>query len=243
MPKQWLPTQSQYSEYVNILKKYNKLRKQIIKAHRNLESYTPTGRMPSLVVPERHRRMSVAQIRMTGRRLFNLKLRALKRTVKEGLDGFYKQYKNSYLELYKSLIGLDPDYTPFGEGKNFKYSQDLIDRVSYSDENLSKLMEVYNRIVNLSPVVFALLVKTGKMPVFQKLYDEVGRGFIFPQRVTSEAEEAIKTWGYKLNTKQGEEMSKRILSGDKSRIEKYMEYTKKDASKIRSTIDKKYRKK
>lgn len=160
----WKPTQKQISQYEMLLKKYNKIRNQIVRAHKSLEKRTPTGRMPSLVVPERQHKMSMRQMRITGRQVFNLKIKQLKKVVHGGLQAFYSDYKKSYLELYRNyIIGYDPD----GYQGRF-YSALQIKEAEIPE--LAQFMHDYNSIVNMNGTVFALLVKTGRMPEFKYLY-------------------------------------------------------------------------
>ena len=100
MAKQWKPTEKQINTYEELVKRYNKIRNQIIKAHRSLEKRTPTGRMPSLVVPERQRKMSIRQITISGRRLYGIKIRQLKKVVHGGLQAFYNDYKKLCLGVF-----------------------------------------------------------------------------------------------------------------------------------------------
>ena len=178
MAKQWSPTQRQITEYERLVKAYNKMRRQIRKVHKAFEREDEGGRVPALVLPERHRKMSLRQIRLSGRKLFQLKLKQLRSVVKGGLKGFYKQYKASYLELYRTyIIGLDPEYNPFGNGEGFLYSEMQIKEVAIDDPNMAQFMRDYNNIVRMNPSIFAFLIKSGKIPAFKKIYEElVGSG-------------------------------------------------------------------
>lgn len=171
MAKQWQPTGKQLRTYDEILKKYNKMRNQIVKSHRALEEHIGAGRMPALVVPERHRKMTISQIRISGRRLFALKIKQLKRVVHGGLQKFYSDYKKSYLELYREyIIQEDP------EGYQGRFFSDLQIKEE-KDPQMRQFMHDYNSIVNMNGTVFALLVKTGRVPEFRRLYDQFQGGF------------------------------------------------------------------
>lgn len=160
----WKPTEKQLTTYEKLLKEYNKIRKQIISAHKQLEKETSTGRMPSLVVPERQRKMSARHIRITGRQLFNLKIKQLKKVVHGGLQSFYSDYKKSYLELYRNyIIGEDP------EGYQGRYYSEFQIKEE-TDPQMQQFMHDYNSIVNMNGTVFALLVKSGRIPEFKYLY-------------------------------------------------------------------------
>lgn len=164
MAKKWNPSENQISAYEQILKRYNKIRKQIISAHHNLEQIVPSGRMPSLVVPERHRKMTLRQMRLTGRRVFLLKLRQLKKVVHGGLQAFYSDYKKSYLQLYRDYIIQD-----MPEGYQNRFYSDLQIKEADSPE-MAQFMHDYNSLVNMNGTVFTLLLKMGKIPQFKYLY-------------------------------------------------------------------------
>lgn len=170
MAKQWNPTEKQLSVYEETLKKYNKLRKQIIKAHHSLEKITPSGRMPSLVVPERQRKMSLRQIRLSGRQVFNLKIRQLKKVVHGGLQAFYSDYKKSYLELYRNYIIQD-----LPEGYQGRFYSEF--QIKEADPEMAQFMHDYNSLVNMNGVVFAFLVKSGRLPEFRYLYAQFVQDF------------------------------------------------------------------
>ena len=222
MAKQWKPTQKQISTYEELVKKYNKIRKQIINAHRNLEKQTPTGRMPSLVVPERHRKMTLRQMRITGKMLFKLKVKQLSKIVNRGLKGFYQDYKRSYLELYRTyIIGEEPDGLAFGTTPLY-YTDEQIKLTALNDKDMAKFMQTYNDIVRLNPYVFAFLIKSGKMPEFKQLYSELGKGLTFPESFVEQSHRAVKNWGYFMNTKEGGELLKKYFEGDKRAIQKAM---------------------
>ena len=222
MAKQWKPTERQLSTYEMLTKKYNKLRNQIIKAHKNLESVTPTGRMPALVVPERHRKMSLRQIIVSGRLLFKLKLKQLSKVVNHGLDGFYKDYKRSYLELYRNyIIGENPEGLAFKTVPMF-YTEEQMNTTKINDPEMAKFMGIYNSIVRLNPYVFAFLIKSGKIPEFKQLYSELGKGLTFPESFVSQTAKAVKNWGYFMNTREASALLRKYFEGDAHAIKKAM---------------------
>lgn len=177
MAGSWKPTEKQLSTYELLVKKYSKMRKQIIKAHRNLEEITG-GRLPSLVVPERHRKMRMAQIRMSGRKIFLAKVKQLRKIVNEGIKGFFKSYKKSYLDLYRTyIIGEDPEAGKY----HTMYSEMQIKEMEATDPKMAQFMHDYNKIVTMPPEVFAFLVKSGKLPEFKYVYNELGKGLTFAE--------------------------------------------------------------
>lgn len=161
-------TEQEYSEYEKLLKKYQRMRRKIIKAHKNIaESSRSFSRLPQMVAPERETKVSLRAFRMTGRRAFRMKTRYLKKLVMGGYQEFYKDFKKQYLKLYQQLLDEEPEYNPFGTGEGFLYSEFQIKTAS-KDE--AEFMRNYNNIVRMNPMVFAYLVKTGRIPEFKKLY-------------------------------------------------------------------------
>lgn len=166
MPKRI--TEQEYSEYEKLLKKYQRMRRKIIKAHKNIaESSRSFSRLPQMVAPERETKVSLRAFRMTGRRAFRMKMRYLKKLVMGGYQEFYKDFKKQYLKLYQQLLDEEPEYNPFGSGEGFLYSEYQIKTAS-KDE--AEFMRNYNNVVRMNPMVFAYLVKTGRIPEFKKLY-------------------------------------------------------------------------
>ena len=163
----WTPTQKQYSKYEEIVKKYQKLRSKIIKAHKNLERVTSTGRMPAMVVPKRVRKQTLRQIRLSGRMMFNAMVKQLKKVVDAGLKGFYSDYKKSYMQLYSEYL---IEEAPMGANSfGFFYTKE---QISLADEKTQELMHLYNKIKTMNPFVFGFLMKSGRLPAFNKLYVE-----------------------------------------------------------------------
>ena len=159
-------SQKEYSEYERLLKKYQQMRRNIIKAHKRLAQNADTGRLPQMVAPERERKISLGRFNLTGRQLFNLKVKHLKKVVLGGYQAFYKEFKWQYMDLYKSLIQEEPDIKYFGG----MYSPEQIRMAEEPDKTL---MQDYNSLVRMNAMVFAYLLKTGRIPEFRYLYREM----------------------------------------------------------------------
>ena len=94
-------TQFEYSEYEKLLKKYQKIRRNIIGVHKALqESVSNPHRLPQLVAPERMRKVRYGQFQISGRQFYLAKMRQMSKIVKGGYKEFYSGYKRNYLELY-----------------------------------------------------------------------------------------------------------------------------------------------
>ena len=161
-------SEQEYNEYEKILKKYQQMRRKIIKAHKRIaEASRNYSRLPQLVAPEREKKLSITSFRISGRRIFNMKLRQLKKFVTGGYQEFYKEFKNQYLKLYQQLLDEEPELNPFHSGKGFLYSEEQMKLASPEE---AQFMRDYNNIVRMNPMVFAYLIKTGRIPEFKKLY-------------------------------------------------------------------------
>lgn len=169
-------TQQEYSEYERLVKKYQRFRRKIIKEHKALqESARSPSRLPQLVAPERIRKVRYGQIQFMGRKAFNAKKRAIESVLSAGEEGIHREYKKTYLELYRMLISV----TPMGmknkyqkTGQIFSEQQILDADFFYGDENLSDLMKLYNQMFRLNSTVFYYAIKKGDIKPFNKIYDE-----------------------------------------------------------------------
>ena len=144
------------------------MRRKIVRSHEQIaERSRNYSRLPQLVAPERQKKVSLGQFRLTGRRIFNLKMRQLKKFVSGGYQEFYKEFKRQYLKLYQQLLEESPELNPFGRGEGFLYSEEQM-KLASKDE--AQFMRDYNAVVRMNPMVFAYLIKTGRIPEFKKLY-------------------------------------------------------------------------
>ena len=205
-------TEKEYSEYTKILKKYQQMRRNIIKAHNNFANTSKApSRLPQLVAPERERKLSLSQIRLTPRKVFNAKLRHLNKVVKEGYYGFYKDFKRQYLKLYRSLLEEEPELNPKNpEGKGYLYSDYQIHLASKEE---GQFMKDYNALVRMSPYVFAYLLKTGRIPAFKKLYQQFKGEVSVEENFLGQFHKAI-VMAYRFKVKDAE----RLLMGKDDRL-------------------------
>ena len=216
-------TEQEYSEYEKMLKKYQRMRRKIIKAHKNIaESSRSYSRLPQMVAPEREVKVSLRAFRMTGRRAFRMKMRQLKKLVYGGYAEFYKDFKKQYLELYRNLIDEQPeDYTAL-QLYNMSIGKEGGEPVFYSEYQIklaskdeAQFMRNYNNIVRMNPMVFAYLIKTGRIPEFKKLYAQF-QGEVRTQENWLDAmSKAIK-----LSRRFSPSDAERILTGDNLNLSK-----------------------
>ena len=166
-----------YNEYERIQKEYNKLRKNLKKKFNVWKEDNTSGRLPSVVIPQRQRKLTQRQAMRMSRRQLRMRIKAMYGFVQKGMKGFFKEFKKSYLELYKTYIIIDdPELNPFGNEKGFLYSQEQIKLQEVSDPKMAQFMRDYNAIVRMNPERFATLIYTGKIPQFHKIYDELVKG-------------------------------------------------------------------
>ena len=189
----WTP--KQISAYEEMLKRYKKLRQQVIKVHKHFEEVTPTGRLPSLVVPKKIRKMSQRQMRMSGRKMYQMRMRELRKYVGKDIFGQYmKDYKRTYMELWRSyLIKEDP------EGRFGRFTEEQIKLASINEPETARLMELYNSTNQLSAEQFFLALKSGKIPSFAKLYNEAVGDFEVEEKFLSGLSQGLK-WARRVRT-------------------------------------------
>lgn len=211
MPKKI--TEQEYTEYEKILKKYQRMRRKIIKAHKQIAEQSHSySRLPQLVAPERETKISLKKFRLTGRRIFNLKMKQLRKLVSGGYQEFYKDFKSQYLELYQQLLEESPELNPFGRGKGFLYSEEQMKLASKEE---AQFMRDYNAIVHMNPMVFAYLIKTGRIPEFKKLYAQF-QGEVRTQENWLDAMDKAIKMARRFSPSDAEN----LLTGDLSRLSK-----------------------
>ena len=160
-----------YSEYERIAKAYNKMRKRILKKQQKLKDDSTGGRLPALVVPQRHRRIQQRTALKMSRRMLREKMKALYKIISKGEASFYKDFKRSYLELYRTyIIEVEPDL------RNGMYSKEQIADMFLEDPKMAQFMHDYNSIITMNPERFLVLLYTGKIPEFKWLYRELVQG-------------------------------------------------------------------
>lgn len=185
-----------YSEYERIQKEYNKMRKRVTKKILRLRDEITSGRIPSLVVPQRRRKIPLRTAMKMSRRMLRQRMRELYRFVTHFETDLYRSIKQGYLELYRTyIIQEDTEYNPFAnkypDREGFLYSEEQIKLET--NPKLAQFMRDYNMIVRMNPERFATLLYTGKLPSFQKLYEEFsGKGFSFGESWADQLHEAIR---------------------------------------------------
>ena len=143
---------------------------------------------------------------------FNLKMKQLRKLVSGGYQEFYKDFKSQYLELYQQLLEESPELNPFGRGKGFLYSEEQMKLASKEE---AQFMRDYNAIVHMNPMVFAYLIKTGRIPEFKKLYAQF-QGEVRTQENWLDAMDKAIKMARRFSPSDAEN----LLTGDLSRLSK-----------------------
>lgn len=171
--KEWKPTQRQMSEYDRLARIANKVRSTLLKVRKTQEQETPTGRLPALVVPKKHKlsnQINWRRIRKElGRQGFLKELKESRKLFGQGLRSYLREtFKRGYLMLWREHIGLDPE-DRFG-----RYSPLQMREVDYKT---GRFMQIYNRMLGMSPEIFYHMSKSGYLVDFKYIYAElVGKG-------------------------------------------------------------------
>lgn len=188
-----------YSEYERIQKEYNKMRKRLTKKILRFREEITNGRVPSLVIPERKRKIPLRTALRMSRRMLRKRMSELYRFATNFETDLFKSIKQGYLELYKTyIIQEDTEYNPFSskypDREGFLYSEEQIKLET--NPKLAQFMRDYNMIVRMSPKRFATLLYTGKLPSFARLYNEFnGKGYAFGESWADQLHEAIRLRG------------------------------------------------
>lgn len=200
------------------------MRKRITKRLTKLKDDSKGGRLPALVIPQRHRKIQQRTALKMSRRMLRMKMKALYGMVRKGEESFFRDFKRSYLELYRAYIIEEQP-----ELRNGMYTREQIALIEITDPQMAQFMHDYNSIVTMSPKRFITLLYTGKIPEFKWLYREIVLGISGYQSFAEQMHDAIKLKSVRHET---EEESEEAIS---SRISKKKE-TKSRMAKTRRDI-------
>ena len=178
-----------YGEYERIQKEYNKLRKKLIKKTKRYTDENTGGNVPAMVVPERKRKIPLRTAMKMSRREMWRRINALRSVVKEGEKGFFKKFKASYFELYKQVIGEEPEAF-----NDYRYSEQQIAEMSAIDKDRASFMESYNALFQMPAEIFFYLLKRGDIPAFKMIYAEVVGGVSYYESVVDRVSDISHGW-------------------------------------------------
>ena len=156
--------------YNELVERQNKVRKTLIRLHKQAEETHGAGRLPALVIPKKARKV-------TERFFANLGAKALerfwadyanKKALFSGRNPLQKYISftvvNGYRELWADQIGIDPATS--------KYSEEQI-----ANSDMGKYMELYNMLFARGRELFFLaLYNTGKIIQFKYIYQDMISG-------------------------------------------------------------------
>ena len=179
------PSQRSVDLYNQLVAQQNKVRKQLIRIHKNAEEALGAGRLPSLVIPRSAKRI-------TRDRFYGLSTYELRRRAKE----FWRKYHEAqrlfagkrplgrylgrtlvdgYREIWieKIFDGVEP------EGKTGKYTSEQIEM---ADKNASRLMEIFNMFFARGREMFFLsMLNAGEITQFRYIYQEFDNGLSYKE--------------------------------------------------------------
>lgn len=163
--------------YNRLVANQNKVRKTLIRVHKNAEETSGAGRLPALVIPKSARRIKnnyfqgLSKDELKRRlKLFYAKYKESKRLFGQGLKSYLARIvKDGYLDLWKDQIDFVGGGRP--EGAFGRYSKEQIEN-SYMGE----YMEVYNLLNSLSSEVFLALLYSGRIIQFKYIYQDIISG-------------------------------------------------------------------
>ena len=164
------PSQRSIDIYNQLVETQNKVRKTLIKMHKQAEETLFVGRLPALVIPKRARKLrniyseglSKAELKKRLERFWK-KYREIKELFSGGVSSYLKSMVfKGYRDLWREQIGIDP------EGKFGRYSEDQI-----TNSDLGRAMEVYNMLFTHGSDLFLALLYTQRVTEFKYIYDDL----------------------------------------------------------------------
>lgn len=168
------PSQRSIDLYNQLIAQQNKVRKTLTRIHKHAEETSGSGRLPALVIPRRSRKisrdyfegLSKAELKARIRRFWS-KYKEAKNLFGKGLRSYLgRTVKDGYMDLWRDQILFISGEEP--QGYFGKYSKEQIENSFMGD-----FMEVYNRLISLSPEVFLAMLYHGDIIQFKYIYAEM----------------------------------------------------------------------
>ena len=171
------PSEHTIDLYNQLVEQQNKVRKKLYRVHKHAEETLGAGRLPSLVVPKSARKIRKnyfevdrASLQRRSKAFWNA-YNEKKELFGQGLRSYLaRTVKNGYMDLWRDQILFMSGESP--EGVASRFTREQID-TSFMGE----FMEVYNKLVSLSPEVFLAMLYSGRIIQFKFIYSEmIGQG-------------------------------------------------------------------
>ena len=168
------PSQRSIDLYNQLVESQNQIRKTLTRIHRQAEEAFGAGRLPSLVIPKKARKIRMSdfqgmnKIKLQQRlKMFWARYRESKRLFSQGLRSYIaRTVKDGYMELWRDQILFNSGESP--EGKFSKFTQEQIEN-SYMGE----FMDVYNKLISLPAEAFLAMLYKGKIIQFKYIYEDM----------------------------------------------------------------------
>lgn len=178
MAKLRRPSQHTIDLYNKLVAQQNKVRKNLIRIHKQAEETIGAGRLPALIIPKKARRVSQRDFSIDKVNL-KRKLKAFWQRYREAKEFFgrgiksylSKTLKEGYMELWRERMQIEMGLIPEGYRNNFSALQ-----LKEMTENERIIAGIYNMLNRLSPEVFLALLYKGKLIQFQFIYEDMHNG-------------------------------------------------------------------
>lgn len=173
-----IPSQRSIDLYNQLVAQQNKVRKQLIRIHKNAEEASGAGRLPALVIPKnahkttRDRFYGLSKSELQKRlKAFYQRYNEAKRLFGQGLRSYIaRTVKQGYMELWRDQILFIGGEAPQGQFNMFTKEQ-------IENSFVGEFMETYNKLNRLSAEVFLGLLYSGRIIQFKYIYAEmIGNG-------------------------------------------------------------------
>lgn len=174
------PSQHSVDLYNQLVKKQNAVRRILKKIHKDAGDALGVGRLPSLVLPKRVKKVNYST---------NINAKVFWRKYKEaqtlfagqrgGLNTYLgKTLKQGYLETIRDWIDAKP--ASFYNSRTQKEQTGVyytLEQMNSADEVTAKAMKVYNAYVRTPAIVFLGMLYVGAITPLKFIYDELRYGF------------------------------------------------------------------
>lgn len=178
MAKLRRPSQHTIDLYNKLVEQQNKVRKNLIRIHKQAEETQGSGRLPALIIPKKARRISQRDFNVDKLSL-RRKLQAFWRRYREAKEFFgqgiksylSKTLKEGYMELWRERMQIEMGLIPEGYRNNFSKLQ-----LNEMTESERRIASIYNMLNRLSSEVFLALLYKGKLLQFQFIYEDMHNG-------------------------------------------------------------------
>jgi len=170
MAKLRRPSQRSIDIYNQLVEQQNKVRKSLLKLHKEAEERLGVGRLPALVIPKRARKIRNIFNQGLSKVELRRRLQAFWRRYRQSKDlfsqGMSSYIKNTVMKGYKDLW-INNQYG-IGEAPNGAFGRYSKEQIEYSDKG--DYMEVYNQLFTHGSDFFLALLYSNRIVEFKYIY-------------------------------------------------------------------------